>query len=162
MLRDLAASMQARAFSAEASVQLRIRTNPRALRRPASGVDKEIFSSSPCNLLRSASRPPVLRGTPGAPQGVVASLCDLSLQQVSLIGEHGCLKAFQPRERLLRFPLCFREISNLQSDAREQQVGEHGLSWKSGTIEESRGRNASRRASKCRPSWKAISPGTDQ
>src|SRR6267143_1440069 len=85
----------------------------------------------PCFEVRAACR-----------RGVVASLCDLSFKQVRLIGEHGCLKAFQPRKRFLCFSLCFGGISDLQSDAREQQVGKHCFSGERGVIEKSRGRDA--------------------
>src|SRR6266849_7829026 len=87
-------------------------------------------------------RLPCFEVRPARRRGVIASLCDLSFEQVCLIGEHGCLKAFQPRKRFLCFSLCFGGIPDLQSDACEQQVGEYGLSWKRGMIEKSRGRNA--------------------
>src|SRR5205814_9770766 len=74
-------------------------------------------------------------------RAVVASLRDLSFEQARLIGKHWSLKASQPRERFVCLLLCFRRVSHLQSDTREQQMREYGFPGECRLIEESSGCN---------------------
>ena len=55
---------------------------------------------------------------------LVASLSNLSREQVSLEGKNRRLKAFQPSEGLVCLLLRWGRISHLESNAREQQMRE--------------------------------------
>src|SRR5260370_18664229 len=73
---------------------------------------------------------------------VVGRLSNLSCEQAGLINKHWRLKALQPRERFIRFLLCLRRISHLQSNPREQQMREYGFPGERRLIEKSSGRDA--------------------
>jgi len=159
MLRDLAASCRQGFFGR--GVRSARDTYKSTTLRDLHPVLKRRFSA--LRLATCCAAPPGLRASRYARRAVRGSLRAVAI----------CPSASEPdrrarvsegisaREDSFGFPLCFREISNLQSVCARAASGEHGLSEERND-RESRGRNAEPPCFKVPSFVKSNKPGTDQ